>query len=576
MAQLSIRMALRPYLDGLRQACEQMTREQLMSFILQMGQEVSMEGRAGFLEKLHAHAPQSLVSDQRKSADAVETLFDQLTALREEIELRIASIEDGTYGDDNRDWDGAYDDEPDYVTPEQVGELGELIVETGDLFVQGRFREARKLYGVLFDLMDEHPEVTHSLSDLDLQEARAQYCRSVYETAEPDRRLEEFVQSMRIEGTERSFPFDASCDTHPLLQEVMDSTADAMPRLESFLPAWEKRLADFSSRRAALLRLEAVERLEGMAGITRLAREWRSDQPCGYLHWIRSLERQGDLSGMCAACEEALADLPPGAHREKAADLLATAGGQLGDRNLVLQGKRERFRSAPGENNLMELLAEAENQQVRSEELAAILAYQPSTSGNKGLQGSLRVKIQLMASRLEEAFDEGQGVGGVGWSHGKAGVLFGGVLSVLTDNAGGAAIVQDLLKHYCVGDVHRFGPHGLERMKGKEEIYREVLLGLSSVKLSPDQKMKLLAWAETIGRDRIETIVSSQSRGAYDRAAQVLGALAECKVCMKAGNDAKSLVREFVQVKFPRHHAFRKEVKRVVDRSSLLKGLQML
>jgi hypothetical protein len=279
---------------------------------------------------------------------------------------------------------------------------------------------------------------------------------------------------------------------------------------------------------------------------------------------------------MCAACEEALADLPPGAQREKAADLLATAGGQLGDRNLVLQGKRERFRSAPGENNLMELLAEAENQQVRSEELAAILAYQPSTSGNKGLQGSLRVKIQLMASRLEEAFDEGQDISGVGWSHGKAGVLFGGVLSVLTDNAGGAAIVQDLLKHYCVGDVHQFGPQGLERMKGKEEIYREVLLGLSSVKLSPDQRMKLLAWAETIGRDRIETIVSSQSRGAYDRAAQVLGALAECKVCMKAGNDAKSLVREFVQVKFPRHHAFRKEVKRVVDRSSLLKGLQMI
>lgn len=573
---LKDRMAQRPYLDGMREACEQMTREQLISFILELGQEIAMEGRSSFLAKLRSFSPRSLVPSQTQSVDAVKAMLERLTALREEIEQRIASIEEGTYWDDDRNWDGSDDEDPEYVTSEQADDLAELLVETGDLFAQGRFLEARGLYEVLFDLLNEHHDVTYIFSDSDLHRAHARYCRAVYETAEPGRRMEEFVQSMRIDAPDRSFHSGASCETHPLLEEVMEASPDDMPHLESFLPAWEKRLADFSSRRSALLRLEAVEKLRGLEGISQLCRAWKSDQPCGYLHWIGSLDRRGDFSGMISICREALDNLPHGPHREQAADLLATAASRLGNSELVLLGKRERFLSAPDEDNLMELLAEAEEQQVRSEELEAILASPLATKQAEGIPGNLRVKMQLMAGRLEDALDECHDAGSLGWSYGETGVLFGGVLCALTAHAGPATIVQELLKRYTAGGSHRFDRYDLEPREGKDEVTREVLLGLSSVGLSRDRKQELLVWAERLGCQRVEAIVSSQSRGAYDRAAQVLGALAECRVCMKTEGEAASLVREFVQVKFPRHTAFRKEVKRVVESSDLLKPLRIL
>lgn len=80
---------------------------------------------------------------------------------------------------------------------------------------------------------------------------------------------------------------------------------------------------------------------------------------------------------------------------------------------------------------------------------------------------------------------------------------------------------------------------------------------------------------EGIGCARIEAIVSSQSRGAYGRAATILGALAECRLLMRSANEATSLVRELVQVKFPRHNAFRKEVKRVLENAPLLRDLRL-
>lgn len=576
MASLSDRMAQRPYLEGMREACEQMTREQLISFILDLGQEVAMEGRSGFLAKLRSFSPQPGVPGQSKSVHGADAMLDRLTALKEEIEQRIASIEDGTYWDDERDWDGFDDEDPDYVTDEQADSLTELLVETGDLFVQGRFLEARGLYEVVVGLLNEHREVTYCFSNSDLHQAHARYCRSVYETAEPDRRLEDFVQSMRIEAPERSFHSEASCETHPLLQEVIDSSPVDMPDLESFLPAWEKRLAEMSSRRSALLRLEAVERLEGLEGVSRLCRAWSSDQPCGYLHWIRSLDRRGDSPAMISVCEEALDNLPAGPHREQAAVYLATAARRLGHSELVLRGMRECFLSAPDEDNLMGLLAEAERQQVRSEELETILASPCMTTEAGGQRENLRVKIQLMAGKLEEALDERRDAGGLGWSYGETGTLFGGVLSVLTDHSGMATIVQEILKRYTAGESHRFDRHGLEPKEGRDEVYRQVLRGLSSVGLPRERKEELLAWAERLGGQRIEAIVSSRSRGAYDRAAQVLGALAECRVHIQTGSEAASLVREFAQVKFPRHHAFRREVKQVMERSNLLKPLRIL
>lgn len=42
-------MALKPFMEGLKDLCDKMRKEELTSFILEMGQEVSLRGRSDFL-----------------------------------------------------------------------------------------------------------------------------------------------------------------------------------------------------------------------------------------------------------------------------------------------------------------------------------------------------------------------------------------------------------------------------------------------------------------------------------------------------------------------------------------------
>jgi hypothetical protein len=98
---------------------------------------------------------------------------------------------------------------------------------------------------------------------------------------------------------------------------------------------------------------------------------------------------------------------------------------------------------------------------------------------------------------------------------------------------------------------------------------------LASIRLSQPEKQKYSAWAERIGCDRVERIVSGKRRRAYDRAAQVLGALAEYHVLSNARDKALSLLNEFLQVKFPRHRAFRTEAKHVMEGIELLRDLRV-
>jgi hypothetical protein len=273
---------------------------------------------------------------------------------------------------------------------------------------------------------------------------------------------------------------------------------------------------------------------------------------------------------MLVACREALESLPQGSFREQAAGYLVRAAMELGDAEVVLQGKREGFLSAPNEKNLIDLLQEAENQNRRSHELNTILKLKEEFKDRQAFHGDLYLKVLLMAGRLDEAFSEGKDDKSTGWSYGKVGVLFASILSALTENSQEAVVIRALLREYAE-KAYRFVGYA----EGKEDISREIINGLASLQLTSSERQKYLTWAERLGRDRVESIVSNQHRGAYERAAMVLGGLAECYVLSRESDKAKSLLKEFIDIKFPRHRAFRAEVKRLVGESVLLRGLRV-
>ncbi len=269
-------------------------------------------------------------------------MLEQIEALREEIEERIAAIENGDYFEDREPWEDDYDEEnPDYVTEEQADELNSLFLEAGALFLDGQLESARRLYLALFDLMDGNEHIADHFppGSPTFREARARLCRCVYETADPVKRMDDFFDSMKVNATLSRHRLDLESEPFPMVQDVIDARPGELGDWESFLLAWEQELASYDTSRAVVLRMEALAWLEGIDAVSRLAREWQSRQPYGTLFWIQRLEINEDWREMLGACQEALEVLPFNSFREQAAEYLVTAAIESGGRECCAPGE---------------------------------------------------------------------------------------------------------------------------------------------------------------------------------------------------------------------------------------------
>ncbi len=571
MKSASSKMASKPYLEAVKDYCEGLSKEELAETILQFAQEIPVSGRKDFIDKLESFMPKPVSKKKKKEHRSLEKkLLDKIEALKEEIEERTSAIEDGTYLDDH-DWDyDYYEEDPDYITGEQAEELEDIFLEVEQFFLDSQLETAGPLYGALFDLFDEIGELEScfSSSSIDIREARARHCRCVYETSEPENRARAFFEAMGVYAGMNRSCLDLSKEKFPLARDVIDSRPGDMDGWESFLPAWEKLLASCDTDRAAMLQMEAVNWLNGTEGVARLAKQWKADQPRGYLFWIQCVAENKDWKEVINVCQETLDVLPKNSFREQASQYLEQAGKELGEDKYMLQGKRERFLSSPGEDNLLDLLEEAGTRNVRTGELEAILAQGKKIGHPSGIGNDLYIKILLMAGRLSEAFEERKNEKSVGWSFGKAGILFGSILVVLTENSEEAVTIRSVLKRYVGRSYYsRDEP---------DRACAETIKGLAEVRPSKSEKRQYLAWADEIGCARIDHIVSNQHRKEYARAAEVLGALAECYILLENREEAISLFSSFYSDKFRRHSAFRREVEDVARYSKLLGALRVV
>jgi hypothetical protein len=119
------KIALKPYLEMITEYCRTLSKEELTDIVISFAKDTPTSSRVGFLEKFESYLPgrrRPVLSEK----DPVEEILSDIEALRESIEERISSIEDGSYWDDPDAWedDGYYDDEmPDYISEGQNKEL---------------------------------------------------------------------------------------------------------------------------------------------------------------------------------------------------------------------------------------------------------------------------------------------------------------------------------------------------------------------------------------------------------------------------------------------------------------------
>lgn len=573
------RIALKPYLDKIAGHCETLSNKALVGVIIGLAKSVPTSGRIQFLEIIESYLPGRKPAGDPE-ADMVEQMLSDIEALKESIEERISAIEDGSYWDEPDNWedDPYFDEGPDYVSNDHQNALESFFDHAESLFLDDKLKDAGKVYGALFQLIRYINQYSYfSLGyDMDIMEARARYCRCVYETSNADKRPEAFAEAMEIDASVAHRENEYNPD-YPLLQDVADTRPGQMPDLESFLPAWKVILAKKETKgRPAVLLLEAVSRIEGMDGVSKIARKWKNKQPHGYLFWLDMLKKENDPQGVIKVGKEGLKALDEGRFRERVAEFIIDAAGELNDAKQLLLGKRERFFSFTSDQNLIHLVSEAVEQNTREKELGKVINYFKSRKKLDGDQKILYVKTLLMAGRLQDAFDMAKKEKSVGWSyHSHAGVVFGSVLALTAGHSEEALTIRNLLRGYANQRSIYSERFTVEDEKGNS-FYDEIVKGLKKAESTEAQKVIYLAWADKVGKRRIEHIVSNKYRGAYDRAAQVLGSLAETYTATGQKNKAVKIVHRYYHEKFRRFSAFRREVKAVITNSAMLKNADLL
>jgi len=401
---------------------------------------------------------------------------------------------------------------------------------------------------------------------VEMREARARYYRCVYETTPVPERVPAMLDAMNLQARLSGSRFDVHENNHPMFCDVMDCRTGELPQRDQFLQEWRQALRGQGSDRADMLLLEAVYLMEGLPGVQSLVRTWGARQPRAWLFWIWLLVSEDDWPAVAAVGEEALPVVGDGQFRALIAEKLLDAGAEISRPDLVLKGRREVFCSVPGEAPLLQLIEEAERQNLRDAELEQALEF---VCSRENIEKTLLVKLLLMTGRIEAAFDKARKIRALGWSYGEGAgaMLFAAVLSLLClHRIEAAVVIRRVLKRY--GDSGHAGHafDGESKQATEDRAGRgicsseEILRGLQKASVSEEQKHRYLSWALETGRKRIEQIVSNKHRGAYDRAAETLGALAECYLLNGEEKKSRSLIDEYRNQRYNRYPAFRREL----------------
>jgi len=526
-------LTLKPYLETIEKHCKKLTKKELLETIQHVAKMVPQEERTNFLRQIKQMEEIKIIASEK-------TLIDDILELRKEVESRIASLERGEYDDE----EGA-----EYLTQEQKQRLEALFGETGELFLSNKLEAAKAAFEELFAFQLD--ELT-----LELREHRARYCRCIYETVAPKQRVRALLVGMESEQPNQiQKPLRLFDGNYPFLQDIIDARPGELPNFKTFLPAWEKALAKKQSDRAALLRLEALNLHKGLEGVATLART--KQQPLDYLFWVEKLLEQKAWNEVASISQEGLNALPLGEYRAVVADSLLLAAETLGDLELILNAKKEKCFSAPGDNTLLAWINEAEAQQQRSDALKQAFNF---FSQNKPFALNLYAKTSLMAGKINKAFGLVKNEKAYGWSTGRnpTGVVFAGILiALLPLNKQPTSVLVKQLQRYTKTDYNSLNDQIIQGIRGR--------------KWPATQTKKWIEWAETIAKQRIEHIVSNKHRYAYERAAEILGALGEYFILTKKEKHGISLIEHYRNVQFYRFSAFIREVDQVIASSNLLR-----
>ena len=192
-----------------------------------------------------------------------------------------------------------------YAEPHQVDDY---LRQGTKAFLRGDYAAARAIYQALLLPIAEaeidlgQDELVDEVLTVSVHACAAQYLVTVYATTPLEARAEALCQAI--------VAVDGIATFWEPLGEMERVAAGPLPELDAFLPLWLARVereptseSDWDSDRDRWLR-EAAERLEGVAGLERLAR--KTKRPEALRAWCSALAERGEWADALGAYEEAV------------------------------------------------------------------------------------------------------------------------------------------------------------------------------------------------------------------------------------------------------------------------------
>jgi hypothetical protein len=532
--------------------------------------------------------------------------------LLRDIDAMVEVCGEGHSGGREYDWGEEGEDEDwDHYEPSHTtwprAKIDALFERTDAVFRAGDLALAREAYGKLFKLVGSYgedgfeadEEESEPVGTTDLDEVKARYLRALYETTEPAQRpaaLLKVLQDIQFVGGVVGIP------------EMIGARRGPLPDRGAFLEAWiallRQRRPDQSGfdLEARRLLFQAVRLHQGTEGLAELARREGRRIPEAYRKWVQALAEEGQADEAVRAAQETLRALPPtGEIRAWMAEFLAEAAEERDDGPARLEARREAFRAAPTLARLSDLCEAAEplgqlNAVVHAEtaQVRATAARQSKQKGQDPVERQrgqrLLATLLLLDRKTEEAIALAQKAPAVGWSGGEhpGPVVMPYLLCAAAggaEPAAGTALAE--LWRGVDADEFRFPLWDPDALDGdfEDEVEapwldtspapRPVRLTpflrnqIERQPVDPEERTRFLRVAWTLAERRIKEILDKKHRRAYERAAMLVGAVAEARIMAGDTGGGNALLSN-VRQQFSRFSAFTRELDKAARRSPLL------
>ncbi|MEW6417554.1 MAG: hypothetical protein AB1480_05455 [Nitrospirota bacterium] len=548
------KIGLGTFLKEVEKRIDNLSKEELKTILILKAKNLKPTEREFFLAEL----------TPVKKAETVVAADDTLLT---DIDDFVKRIEDREYST-GWGWDDEIHDEREWGDESWADDMDELFERTDEVFLSGDIKLACQAYGKLLKAFHMGEETGHfpgqfsptEMVETDLDDARTRYLRALYETTNKKERAKvifDEIENLRYIGSS-DFALKTIEDALTTKPEDWRQFLEDMKGilLETVL-AQNMRTLGYVKNLDMLCSI--IFELEGLEGLSRLAKEHGNELHKVYLVWISKLQEAGKDREAVEAYHQSLNVIPSQTRiRAEISDLAALSAKKIKDENVLFEMHKEAFFSSPDIGRLLSLRESAisSGQLKVMEEVVSFMEEHQGKHSFISNPEELLVQAYILIENYEKMWDITNKSEPLGWSGYNSSQAVA-VPFLMVSSVRGIPLKSDsvVIKVWRV----REGYEDEQDKMFKAVVEKDILVK----DISGEERIKQIKWAASVVEKRVDAIVSNKYRRSYDKAALLLVGCVEALNLLDKSAEAQSFFDK-IRSRYNRHSAFQQEIKKLL------------